>query len=46
MPVPVLPLAFPGAGIDLPVWGEVFLVVAAVLTVVFALVRLLRNFRR
>jgi hypothetical protein len=41
-----LPLAFPGAGVDLPVWGDVFLVVAAVLTVVFALVRLLRRRRR
>ncbi len=39
-------LAFPGAGVDLPVWGEVFLVVAAVLTVVSALVRLLRGRRR
>ncbi|MFI2505346.1 hypothetical protein [Streptomyces sp. NPDC018972] len=46
MPVRALPLAFPGAGVDLPLWGDVFLVVAAVLTVVFALVRLLRNRRR
>ncbi|CAL9465221.1 hypothetical protein [Streptomyces sp. Tu 3180] len=38
--------AFPGTGVDLPVWGDVFLVVAAVLTVVLALVRLLRNRRR
>ena len=40
------PVAFPGAGVDLPIWGEVFLVVAAVLTVVFTLVRLLRHRRR
>jgi len=39
-------LAFPGVGVDLPVWGDAFLVAAAVLTVVFALVRLLRNRRR
>ncbi|GAA2567381.1 MULTISPECIES: hypothetical protein [Streptomyces] len=39
-------LSFPGTGVDLPVWGDVFLVVAAVLTVVFAFVRLLRNRRR
>ncbi|MEU7467208.1 hypothetical protein AB0A94_01360 [Streptomyces sp. NPDC044984] len=39
-------LAFPGVGVDLPVWGDAFLVVAAVLTVVFALVRLLRRRRR
>ncbi|MEU6889426.1 hypothetical protein ABZ918_30315 [Streptomyces viridosporus] len=39
-------VSFPGVGIDLPVWGEAFLVVAAVLTVVFAFVRLLRNRRR
>lgn len=38
--------AFPGAGVDLPVWGEAFLVAAAVLTLVFALVRLVRNRRR
>ncbi|MEU5524576.1 hypothetical protein ABZ759_28930 [Streptomyces sp. NPDC047860] len=38
--------AFPGVGVDLPVWGDVFLVVAAVLTIVFALVRLVRNRRR
>lgn len=37
--------SFPGAGVDLPVWGEAFLVAAAVLTVVFALVRLLRGRR-
>jgi hypothetical protein len=36
-------LAFPGAGVDLPVRGDAFLVVAAVLTVVSALVRLLRR---
>ncbi|MFE9772441.1 hypothetical protein ACFYOV_12340 [Streptomyces sp. NPDC005931] len=41
-----VPLAFPGAGVDLPVWGEAFLVVAAVLTVVFTLVRLVRGRRR
>jgi hypothetical protein len=39
-------LAFPGAGVDLPVWGDVFLVVAAVLTIVFTVVRLLRHRRR
>ncbi|MEU5221341.1 hypothetical protein AB0G55_01505 [Streptomyces toyocaensis] len=39
-------LAFPGAGVDLPVWGDAFLVVGAVLTVVFALVRLVRQRRR
>lgn len=39
-------LTFPGAGVDLPLWGDAFLVVAAVLTVVFALVRLLRRRRR
>ncbi|MBB5124136.1 hypothetical protein [Streptomyces griseoloalbus] len=39
-------MAFPGAGVDLPVWGEAFLVVTAVLSIVFALVRLLRNRRR
>ncbi|WP_345579655.1 hypothetical protein [Streptomyces prasinosporus] len=38
--------AFPGTGVDLPAWGDAFLVVAAVLTVVLALVRLLRNRRR
>ncbi len=37
--------AFPGVGVDLPVWGDAFLVVAAVLAVVFALVRLLRRRR-
>lgn len=39
-------LAFPGTGVGLPVWAEVFLAVAAVLTVVSALVRLLRRHRR
>ncbi|MEU2896286.1 hypothetical protein ACWC4E_23935 [Streptomyces sp. NPDC001273] len=39
-------LAFPGAGVDLPVWGDAFLLVAAVLTIVFALVRLFRKRRR
>ncbi|MFF1273773.1 hypothetical protein ACFVZC_10250 [Streptomyces marokkonensis] len=39
-------LAFPGAGADLPVWGDVVLVVGAVLTVVFALVRVTRRRRR
>ncbi|WP_280118909.1 hypothetical protein [Streptomyces marokkonensis] len=39
-------LAFAGAGADLPVWGDVFLVVGAVLTVVFALVRVTRRRRR
>ncbi|GAA0631866.1 hypothetical protein GCM10009535_04330 [Streptomyces thermocarboxydovorans] len=39
-------LGFPGAGVDLPVWGQAMLVVAATLTVVFALVRLMRNRRR
>ncbi|GGV35015.1 hypothetical protein [Streptomyces griseoflavus] len=40
--------AFPGtgAGAGLPVWGEVLLAVAAVLTVVLALVRLLGRHRR
>ncbi|GAA2255734.1 hypothetical protein GCM10010415_15520 [Streptomyces atrovirens] len=39
-------LSFPGTGVDLPLWGDAFLVAAAVLTVVFALVRLLRHRRR
>ncbi|WP_260604965.1 MULTISPECIES: hypothetical protein [unclassified Streptomyces] len=38
--------AFPGVGADVPVWGDVFLVVAAVLTLVFTLVRLARRRRR
>lgn len=39
-------LAFPGAGVDLPAWGDAFLLVAAVLTIVFTLVRLFRKRRR
>ena len=39
-------LSFPGTGVDLPLWGDALLVAAAVLTVVFALVRLLRHRRR
>ncbi|MGX1313925.1 hypothetical protein RKD24_004044 [Streptomyces calvus] len=41
-----MPTAFPGVAADLPVWAEAFLVVGAVLTVVFTLVRLLRGRRR
>ncbi|MFF9297439.1 hypothetical protein [Streptomyces sp. NPDC014764] len=39
-------LAWPGVAVDLPVWGDVLLLIAAVLTVVFALVRLLKKIRR
>ncbi|WP_437027204.1 hypothetical protein [Streptomyces sp. enrichment culture] len=38
--------AFPGVAVDLPPWGQAFLGIAAVLTVVFALVRLVRHRRR
>lgn len=41
-----VPLAFPGVAVDLPVWGEAMLVVAAVLSILFALLRLRRNRRR
>ncbi|WP_432055022.1 hypothetical protein [Streptomyces sp. bgisy022] len=41
-----VPLAFPGVAVDLPVWGEAMLVVAASLSILFALIRLRRNRRR
>ncbi|MEU3946040.1 hypothetical protein [Streptomyces sp. NPDC029526] len=40
------PLAFPGVAVDLPVWGEAMLAVAASLSILFALIRLRRNRRR
>ncbi|MEU6522040.1 hypothetical protein ABZ892_04145 [Streptomyces sp. NPDC046924] len=40
------PLGFPGVGVELPVWGQVFLGIAAVLVVVFALVRMVRLMRQ
>ncbi|WP_181383457.1 hypothetical protein [Streptomyces sp. NWU339] len=42
-------LGFPGvggAGVELPVWGQVLLGVAALLVVVFALVRMVRLLRQ
>ncbi|WP_406355820.1 hypothetical protein OHB56_25565 [Streptomyces sp. NBC_01635] len=39
-------LGFPGVGDRLPVWGEALLAVAALLVVVFTVVRMVRMARR